>query len=144
MATNIVMPKMGYDMREGTVVKWHKNEGEDVARGEVIADIETDKATVEFEAYTSGVLRRIVADEGIAVPVGQLIAIIAGADEVLEDLPPVSEAKAHVLEAVAPPREATGATSAAAPSVTNVRPKVDLLRRKEATVRQRRRAFNPP
>ena len=56
LATKIVMPQMGYDMREGTVVKWHKNEGEEVARGEVIADIETDKATVEFEAYTSGVL----------------------------------------------------------------------------------------
>ena len=54
MATTIVMPKMGYDMREGTVVRWYKKEGEAVARGEVIADIETDKATVEFEAYTGG------------------------------------------------------------------------------------------
>ena len=42
MATTIVMPKMGYDMREGTVVRWYKQEGEEVARGEVIADIETD------------------------------------------------------------------------------------------------------
>ena len=77
MATNIVMPQMGYDMREGTVVKWYKGEGEEVARGEVIADIETDKATVEFEAYTSGVLRRIIADAGGAIPVGELIAVIA-------------------------------------------------------------------
>ena len=84
MATNIVMPQMGYDMREGTVVKWYKVEGEEVARGEVIADIETDKATVEFEAYTSGVLRRIIADEGGSIPVGELIAVIAGADEVLD------------------------------------------------------------
>ena len=87
MATNIVMPQMGYDMREGTVVKWYKGEGEEVARGEVIADIETDKATVEFEAYTSGVLRRIIADEGVSIPVGELIAVIAGPDEVLEEIP---------------------------------------------------------
>ena len=105
MATNIVMPQMGYDMREGTVVKWHKSEGEQVARGEVIADIETDKATVEFEAYTSGVLRRIVADEGIAIPVGELIAIIAGPDEVLEDLPAGPPASASAAESVAPPSE---------------------------------------
>ena len=56
MATTIVMPQMGYDMREGTVVKWYKNEGEQVDRGEIIADIQTDKATVEFEAYVGGVL----------------------------------------------------------------------------------------
>ena len=106
MATNIVMPQMGYDMREGTVVKWYKSEGEVVARGEVIADIETDKATVEFEAYTSGVLRRIIASEGVAIPVGELIAIIAGADEVLdeipEDRPAVSPTETHGAEAPAP------------------------------------------
>ena len=77
MATTIVMPKMGYDMREGTVVRWHKQEGEEVARGEVIADIETDKATVEFEAFTGGILHRQVAQEGIPVAVGDAIAVIA-------------------------------------------------------------------
>ena len=80
MATSIVMPQMGYDMREGTVVRWLKKEGEDVTRGEIIAEIETDKATVEFEAFTGGVLRKIVAGEGIVVPVGQLIAVITAAD----------------------------------------------------------------
>ena len=85
MATTIVMPKMGYDMREGTVVRWYKQEGEEVARGEVIADIETDKATVEFEAYTGGVLHRRVAQEGIPVPVGDAIAIIAEPGEAVED-----------------------------------------------------------
>ncbi|MFQ6027268.1 MAG: 2-oxo acid dehydrogenase subunit E2 [Dehalococcoidia bacterium] len=85
MATTIVMPQMGYDMREGTVVRWYKREGDVVARGEVIADIETDKATVEFEAYTGGVLRRIVAAEGVLIPVGQALAVIADPDEVLPD-----------------------------------------------------------
>ena len=85
MATSIVMPQMGYDMKEGTVVRWHKQEGDPVIRGEVIADIETDKATVEFEAYTAGVLRKIVVQEGVAIPVGQLIAIITEPDEPLPD-----------------------------------------------------------
>ena len=85
MATSIVMPQMGYDMQEGTVVRWHKKEGEAVARGEVIAEIETDKATVEFEAYTSGVLRKIVVGEGIAIPVGDLIAVITDPEESLPD-----------------------------------------------------------
>ena len=85
MATSIVMPQMGYDMREGTVVRWHKQEGDTVARGEIIADIETDKATVEFEAFTGGVLRKIVAQEGVVIPVGDLIAVITKPDEPLPD-----------------------------------------------------------
>ncbi len=85
MATSIVMPQMGYDMREGTVVRWHKKEGDSVARGEVIADIETDKATVEFEAFIGGVLRKIVAQEGVSIPVGDLIAVITGPDEALPE-----------------------------------------------------------
>lgn len=85
MATSIVMPQMGYDMREGTVVRWLKKEGESVSRGEVIAEIETDKATVEFEAFAAGVLRKIVAQEGIAIPVGQLIAVIGTPDEPLPE-----------------------------------------------------------
>lgn len=85
MATNIVMPQMGYDMREGTVVRWHKKEGEAVARGEVLADIETDKATVEFEAFTSGVLGKIMAEAGVVVPVGELIAVITAPGEDVPD-----------------------------------------------------------
>lgn len=92
MATNIVMPKMGYDMREGTVVRWHKKEGETVARGEVLADIETDKATVEFEAYTNGVLGKIVAAAGVVVPVGELIAVITAPGEGVPDNLPASKA----------------------------------------------------
>ena len=111
MATNVVMPQMGYDMREGTVVRWHKEEGETVNRGEVIADIETDKATVEFEAYTGGILGRIVAAAGVAVPVGELIAIITDPGEAVPDAPAASApaaaapgtAAAPVV--VAPPQE---------------------------------------
>jgi pyruvate dehydrogenase E2 component (dihydrolipoamide acetyltransferase) len=79
------MPQLGYDMREGTVVRWVKQEGDEVVANEVIAEIETDKAVVEFKPTTGGVLRRIVAGEGEAVPVGQLIAVIGDADEALPD-----------------------------------------------------------
>ena len=85
MATSIVMPQLGYDMREGTVVRWVKQEGDEVVANEVIAEIETDKAVVEFKPTTGGVLRRIVAGEGEAIPVGNLIAVIGDADEVLPD-----------------------------------------------------------
>ena len=95
------MPKMGYDMREGTVVRWHKREGETVARGEVIADIETDKATVEFEAYTGGVMQRLVAQEGIPVPVGEAIAVIGDPAEEIAAVPTPVAAAATVAAAPA-------------------------------------------
>ncbi|MDE2787586.1 MAG: dihydrolipoamide acetyltransferase family protein [Chloroflexota bacterium] len=103
MATNVVMPQMGYDMREGTVVRWYKQEGETVDRGEVIADIETDKATVEFEAYTGGVLGRIVAEAGVAVPVGELIAIITEPGESVPEVAAPAAAPAPASAAVPAP-----------------------------------------
>ncbi|MCH8335574.1 MAG: E3 binding domain-containing protein, partial [Proteobacteria bacterium] len=104
MATSIVMPQMGYDMQEGTVLKWHKKEGDEVARGEIIAEIETDKATVEFEAFVGGVLRKIVAAEGVAIPVGEVIAVIGTADEELPD--------DIVVTSDAPPKATAPQTSA--------------------------------
>ena len=86
MATVVAMPSMGYDMKEGVVVRWRKKEGEQVARGEVIAEIETDKATVEMEAYASGVLGKILAEEGASIPVGDLIAVITAPGE---EVPPL-------------------------------------------------------
>ena len=85
MATSMVMPQMGYDMHEGKVVRWLKQEGEEVIRGEVIAEIETDKATVEYEAYTGGVMGKIVAEEGETIPVGGLIAVITAPGEAIPE-----------------------------------------------------------
>lgn len=116
MATNVVMPQMGYDMREGTVVRWHKEEGETVNRGEVIADIETDKATVEFEAYTGGVLGRIVAAAGVAVAVGELIAIITDPGEAVPDAPAASAPAAAAPSPAVAPVMAAPTTEAAVPA----------------------------
>ena len=78
------MPQMGYDMQEGTVLRWLKGEGDAVANGEPIAEIETDKAVVEFESYADGVLHRIIVPAGTTVPVGQPIAVVGGQDESIE------------------------------------------------------------
>ncbi|MBI4282171.1 MAG: 2-oxo acid dehydrogenase subunit E2 [Chloroflexi bacterium] len=86
MATTVVMPQMGYDMKEGTLVRWLKREGEEVKRGEPIAEIETDKAVVEMEAYASGVLLKTVVAEGATVPVGQAIAFIGSPGEPLPEM----------------------------------------------------------
>ena len=117
MATSIVMPQMGYDMQEGTVVRWVKREGEEVARGEVLAEIETDKATVEYEAFVGGVLRKIVAEEGVAIPVGDLIAVITAPDEPLPDdlgISPPAETPATAQPAAVSPTPQV--TPAAPPS----------------------------
>src|SRR5512136_574259 len=84
MADTINMPKLGFDMAEGTLVRWVKKEGETVNKGEVLAEIETDKATVEVESSASGVVRRLLVDEKAVVPVGSPIAIVGTKDEEIE------------------------------------------------------------
>ena len=103
LVNEVVMPKMGYDMTEGTIVRWRKDEGDEVTRGEVIAEVDTTKVTVEVEAYTAGVLRKILVPEGQTVPVGHVIAVITDRDEPIPGL----EAKAAPAEKAAP--VATGA-----------------------------------
>jgi pyruvate dehydrogenase E2 component (dihydrolipoamide acetyltransferase) len=76
MAETITMPKLGFDMAEGTLVRWVKGEGEKVQRGEVLAEIETDKATVEVEAQATGVVHKHLVSEGSTVPVGTPIALV--------------------------------------------------------------------
>ena len=75
------MPQMGFGMSEGTVARWLKEEGAHVEDGEPVAEIETDKAVVEFESYASGILHHIVVPEGVSVRVGQTIAVVGEADE---------------------------------------------------------------
>jgi len=87
MAETISMPKLGFDMAEGTLVRWVKNEGENVNKGDVLAEIETDKATVEVESSASGVVRKLLVEAGSVVPIGDPIAIVGSADEKIEDAP---------------------------------------------------------
>jgi pyruvate dehydrogenase E2 component (dihydrolipoamide acetyltransferase) len=77
----VIMPKMGDAMEEGTLLKWLKSEGEEVAEGDAIAEIETDKVSLELEAEDSGTLAQLIAEEGQDIPVGEAIAFIQGEGE---------------------------------------------------------------
>jgi pyruvate dehydrogenase E2 component (dihydrolipoamide acetyltransferase) len=77
MISEVVMPQMGADMKEGTILRWRKQEGDTVQRGEIIAEIETDKANIEIEAFEGGTFRKIIGKEGDTMPVGSVIAVIA-------------------------------------------------------------------
>jgi len=95
MAELVTMPKLGFDMAEGTLVRWVKAEGDSVEKGDVIAEIETDKATVEVESSYSGKMYRHLAEEDTALPVNAPIAVIAEEGEDLSE----DEINAMVKEA---------------------------------------------
>ena len=111
------MPQMGYDMQQGTVVRWIKKEGDQVTRGEPIAEIETDKAVVDMEATAAGVLRKIVAAEGTVARVGEVIGVIAAKDEDISDLQLAAQAP-EVQEPAPPAAPAAPARAAAPPAAT--------------------------
>ena len=82
----MTMPSMGADMTEGTIAKWLKAEGDQVSRGDKLAEIETDKTVVEMEAYAEGVLRQITAEEGSLVQVGTVIAYIGDLEDEIPEI----------------------------------------------------------
>jgi len=84
MAEIVIMPKLGFDMAEGTLVRWVIAEGSPVEKGVVLAEIETDKATVEVESTFSGTVRRHLVEEGAIVPVNTPIAVIGKEDEPID------------------------------------------------------------
>jgi pyruvate dehydrogenase E2 component (dihydrolipoamide acetyltransferase) len=113
MAETISMPKLGFDMAEGLLVRWVKQVGENINKGDVLAEIETDKATVEVESSASGVVLSHIAEQGTMVPVNAPIAVIGQAGEKVEvkpttddrlqttDAPQTQEKPASVSQAVA-------------------------------------------
>ena len=144
MIHEITMPAMGADMTEGTVVKWLKNEGDEVARGDKLAEIETDKTVVEMEAYNAGILRRIVLGDGTKAPVGSLLAYIGGADDVLPEVDAVEgsvsehepavelEVAVSEPEPMATPEPVAMAPSPPAPTIDGGRIKASPLARRLA------------
>jgi pyruvate dehydrogenase E2 component (dihydrolipoamide acetyltransferase) len=97
MATQVVMPKLSPTMEEGQLSRWLKKEGDKVTVGEPIAEVDTDKATMEAQALAEGVLRKILVREGETVPLGAIIAIIGQPDEDISGL--VSEASSGAAQA---------------------------------------------
>lgn len=86
MAETVSMPKLGFDMAEGNLVRWLKKENDPVEKGQVLAEIETDKATVEVESPFSGIVLKLIVDEGTSVPVGSPIAIIGADGEAVDSM----------------------------------------------------------
>ena len=99
---DVVMPRLSDSMEEGTILKWLKAEGDEVAKGDELVEIETDKATMTYEADTAGALS-IVAQEGETLPIGQVIARIGGGSEAPASDGAASEAPASASA----PAEAT-------------------------------------
>jgi pyruvate dehydrogenase E2 component (dihydrolipoamide acetyltransferase) len=111
----VIMPKMGDAMEEGTLVKWLKSEGEEVSEGDAIAEIETDKVTLELEAEAPGTLAQLIADEGQDIPVGEAIAFIQGEGE---EVPERSDGRAQADEAEEAAGGAEGGGEAQAATAT--------------------------
>jgi len=115
MATKVVMEALSPTMEEGRLVKWLKNEGDAVKTGDVLAEVETDKAVMELVARADGIIRKRIANEGDASPVGTLLAVIAAADENIDALIASAPAPASKPAATEPAAtEPVAAKSAAA------------------------------
>lgn len=118
MAVNIEMPKLSDTMTEGTLLKWHKKVGDRIEIGDIIAEVETDKATMEMEAFDEGVLTSINIPEGGKAAINSIIAVLDGNDGVSAEAAPAAEAPsvsavataavAQVVAAAAPVVHAAG------------------------------------
>jgi pyruvate dehydrogenase E2 component (dihydrolipoamide acetyltransferase) len=127
MAEIVLMPKLSDTMTEGVVAEWHKQVGDEVSSGELLAEIETDKATMEFESFYDGILLHVGVDKGGNAPVNAVLAIIGEKGEDVEALlneaasaTPAEEVKeeapAPVKEAAAPTPTPAAVTPAPAPT----------------------------
>ena len=123
MATKVVMEALSPTMEEGRLVKWHKAEGETVQAGDVLAEVETDKAIMELVARGDGVLRKQLLAEGATAPVGQLLAVLAAPNENINALlaagpaatPPAPQSATASASGAASASASGSATLAAAP-----------------------------
>ncbi|MDQ6751384.1 MAG: lipoyl domain-containing protein, partial [Actinomycetota bacterium] len=113
--SDVVMPRLSDSMEEGTILRWLKREGEQVRRGEELVEIETDKATMTYEADEDGPLS-ILAAEGATLPIGKLIARIGGAtpgngrepEAAAQPAPAVAPAVASPVPVADPPSQPAG------------------------------------
>ena len=118
MATYLEMPKLADTMTEGTLLKWRKNVGDKVSVGEVIADVETDKATMEIESFDDGLIHEFLVQPGEKVPIGSKIAVLLKKGEA----PPAPGEVAAAAKGVAGGRKEAGAPAASASSVSAAAP----------------------
>jgi pyruvate dehydrogenase E2 component (dihydrolipoamide acetyltransferase) len=134
MPVNIEMPKLSDTMTEGTLIKWHKKVGDTVEIGDILAEVETDKATMEMEAFDEGIITEIRIAEGEKAIIGGILAVLDGGDGAAPAAPAQATAAAPAPAAqAAPPQTAAAAPAATAPANTqNDRVKASPLARKVA------------
>lgn len=132
MAEIIRMPRMSDTMTEGVIAAWHKKVGDNVKSGELLAEVETDKATMELESYETGTLLYIGVEQGSAVPVNGILAIIGKAGEefqsLLNEAAPVTAAPATSNETMAAPAPAAAPVASAAPATPEVATEGDRIK----------------
>ena len=128
MAKDILMPLLSPSMTEGTLVRWLKKEGDAVKSGDVLAEVETDKATMDLEAFDSGILRKILVGEGEKVPINAKIGIIGTADEKID-------------ASASAPAAAPAAKSEAAEALKLVEAKAEVPAKKEEAAPSRQEAL---
>jgi pyruvate dehydrogenase E2 component (dihydrolipoamide acetyltransferase) len=116
---DVTMPRLSDTMEEGTIIAWYKRPGEPVERGDVLAEIETDKATVELEAFDAGILDRIDVAEGVSVAIGTVVARLRRPDEAAGGADPVSDQPVPTLG----PGEVQAASRAFVSSVKSIQPR---------------------
>jgi pyruvate dehydrogenase E2 component (dihydrolipoamide acetyltransferase) len=119
------MPKLSPTMEEGQLTRWLKKEGDKVSMGEPLAEIDTDKATMEMQALSNGVLRKILINEGESAPLGQPIAIIGEPDEDISALLKSVQAKTAPASAAAPAKESEQPEAAAVAAELTTPPRVE-------------------
>jgi pyruvate dehydrogenase E2 component (dihydrolipoamide acetyltransferase) len=123
MIKEVIMPKLGQTMEEGIIEKWRKKEGERVEKGDILLDITTDKATLEVESYVSGLVKKIIHQEGETVPVAKVIAYIGEPeDEVpsIIEVMPAPEIKQEIPEKEVKEREEIGERIKASPAARRI------------------------
>lgn len=134
MSVNIEMPKLSDTMTEGTLVKWHKQVGDSVEIGDVLAEIETDKATMEMEAFDDGIITEILIQTGEKAPIGAILAVLDGdsAPAPAAAPAPAPSAASPVAATTAPPAAATSSPAPAAASSSGGRVFASPLAKKVA------------
>jgi pyruvate dehydrogenase E2 component (dihydrolipoamide acetyltransferase) len=115
--SKVVMPKLSEQMETGKIIKWLKQEGDRIQSGDILAEVETDKADVEMEAFGSGVLRKILVQAGAAAPVGALIGVIAEPGDDIASV--VSQAGGAAPAAAAAPAPKPAPATAGATEMAN-------------------------
>ncbi len=113
MIQTVIMPKLGQTVEESTIVKWHKHEGDSVKKGEILFEIETDKAVLEIESFFEGTLLKIVVAEGQTVPVSVPVGFIGQPGDPIPEVKPVARAAPAASPASAPAAPGRAAPAAA-------------------------------